>query len=175
VSRAGRAIAIGCSLLLGCATKSKSDAVSPAAAKESMGEAPLAGAGASAPMADEEDGASPALKAEERSLDELRAELEGYESRLREHGVRLRGYPEGPGRDKLKKRTPPGKVAPATNTPIARDTCAEVCEIAAAVCGLKDRICGLASVHESETEYAEACTRAERDCERASEACDDCS
>ncbi len=182
-----RAFAIVCCLGLGCSLKAKPDAASaPETATAAPGEAaapePAVDAGADAAQAPAQDfDAGDRLASKQSappSLAELSTELDGYESRLREQGVRLRGYPPGTKRELHKPRPPKvkkGTSTPATTPKKPRDRCEDVCELATAVCGLRDKICGLASVHESETEYEEACERAERDCGRASEACDDCS
>jgi hypothetical protein len=192
VSRGRTAIAIGWCLLLGCAKASPESTASPARADSAGAPAPAGGAPVVSPVpADAQAPASTqgVSKNEEASLDQLRGELDGYELRLRERGVRLRAYKEGPGRDKhAPRKPPPRQTKPTTKkaettehgnaaaTPLPqRNACEDVCELATAVCGLRDRICGLARVHEDETEYVDACERSERDCGRASEACDACS
>jgi hypothetical protein len=76
------------------------------------------------------------------------------------------------------------RAEPAKSTPLGpagdnRDQgavgrCQQICDLSEISCGLGDQICELAERHPDDTDYAEACERANDDCDAAKEACDAC-
>jgi hypothetical protein len=119
-------------------------------------------------------GATSKLESTPATLEELTAQLDGYETQLRAEGVRLRTYrKESDKQTKHGKRTPP-TTKPADATAVKKDDPqARICAIATSVCEIRAKICTLATEHEDEPRYAAACKRATTDCSRATEACDD--